>query len=292
MSTLGGLYREGRRVLAEAGVEGPGYEASCLLKKALGVSRQERILRSAEEADPEGDENFRALVRERAGGRPLQYILGEWPFRGMSLLVGEGVLIPREETELLVRTAEDMLAGVSRPRVLDLCSGTGAVALALGRAFPEAEVTAAEWVPEAYGYLQRNCARAAAPNVRPVKLDALDPASASGSRDFDCVVSNPPYVRSGEIPGLQREVRREPPEALDGGEDGLRFYRAIAKFWLPALRGGGALCVECGEGQAPEIARLFGEAGLEGIRFHRDFNGIDRVVSGQAARNGKDGNSA
>lgn len=281
MSTLGGLYREGRRALAEAGVEGAAFEASCLMEKAFGLSRQQRLLRDGETADPAGAEKFRALVREREGGRPLQYILGRWPFCGMELLVGEGVLIPREETELLVGAAEELLAGVPAPRILDLCSGTGAVALALGRAFPKAEVVAAEWVPEAFAYLEKNCARFGAPNVRPARLDVLDPASAGGFRGLDCIVSNPPYVCSGELSSLQREVRREPREALDGGEDGLTFYRAVAKLWLPALRPGGVLCVECGEGQAGEAARLFAAAGLEEIRFRRDLGGIDRVVSGR-----------
>ena len=281
MSTLGGLYREGRRALAEAGVEGAAFEASCLMEKAFGLSRQQRLLRDGETADPAGAEKFRALVREREGGRPLQYILGRWPFCGMELLVGEGVLIPREETELLAGTAKESLAGLSAPRILDLCSGTGAVALALGRAFPRAEVFAAEWLPEAFGYLEKNCARVGAPNVRPVRLDVLDPASAAGFRDLDCVASNPPYVRSGELSSLQREVLREPREALDGGEDGLTFYRAIAKLWLTALRPGGVLCVECGEGQAGEAARIFSQAGLESLRVLKDFNRIDRVVSGR-----------
>ena len=281
MSTFGGLYRQGRRILDEAGVEGPGFEASRLFEKAFGADRQARILRAAEEADPEAERAYLSMARERAGGRPLQYILGEWPFCGMSLLVGEGVLIPREETELLVETAADMLADVPAPRILDLCSGTGAVALALGRAFPAAEVTAAERFPAALDYLRRNRARLGASNVRPARLDVLDPAAAAGFSGLDCIVSNPPYVRSDELPTLQREVRREPAEALDGGEDGLLFYRAIAARWLPALRAGGALCVECGEGQAAAVARLFGRAGLGRIRFHRDFSGIERVVSGE-----------
>lgn len=288
MSTLGGLYREGKRALAEAGIEGAAFEASCLMEKAFGLNRQQRILRDKEEADPGGAEEFRALVRERAGGRPLQYLLGRWPFCGMDLLVGEGVLIPREETELLAETAERMLTGLPAPRVLDLCSGTGAVALALGRAFPRAGVSAAEWFPAAFGYLEKNCARAGAGNVRPVRLDVLDPASAADFQDLDCIVSNPPYVRSAELSSLQREVRREPREALDGGEDGLVFYRAIARLWLPALRPGGALCAECGEGQAAEVARIFSQAGLEGLRFSKDFNQIDRVVSGRRPGNGKD----
>lgn len=280
MKTLGEVYREGRRSLSEDGVEGPGFEADCLFQKAFGFSRQERILRSAQAAEPEAAERFYAVVRERREGRPLQYLLGEWPFCGRSLLVGEGVLIPREETELLAETAASMLGNAAEPTVLDLCSGTGAVALALADRFPGARISAAEWMEPALGYLNRNIARGGRSNVRAVRLDVLNPESARAFRELDCIVSNPPYIRTDELPGLQREVRREPREALDGGADGLDFYRAFAAYWVPALRRGGALCVEVGEDQAEPVAALFCSAGLSGICFARDFNGIDRVVSG------------
>lgn len=281
METLGQVYREGRRALAGGGVEGPDFEAGCLFEKAFGLSRQERILGADRPADPGRAERYRGLIRERCGGRPLQYLLGEWPFCGRSLLVGEGVLIPREETELLVRTAAGMLSGAGAPEVLDLCAGTGAVALALASEFPGARVRAVEWVEAAFGYLNRNIARSGLDNVRAVRLDVLNPESARAFQNCDCIVSNPPYVRTGEFAGLQREVLREPREALDGGEDGLDFYRAIAKFWAPALRRGGALCVECGEDQAEAVSGLLRPAGLSGLRFFRDFNGINRVVAGR-----------
>ncbi len=281
MKTLGEVYREGRRFLSGAGIEGPGFEADCLFEKAFGLDRQERILRSEQPAEPEAAKRYRGFIRERCGGRPLQYLLGEWPFCGRNLSVGEGVLIPREETELLVKTAAAMLEELPAPEILDLCSGTGAVALALAGRFPGARVCAAEWMKPALGYLNRNLARSGLPNVWAVRLDVLNPESARRFRNLDCIVSNPPYVRAGELPGLQREVRREPREALDGGADGLKFYRALAADWIPALQNGGALCVEVGENQAGPVADLFRGAGLSGIRFDRDFNGIDRVVSGR-----------
>lgn len=281
METLEEVYRRGRKTLSRAGIEGPGFEADCLFQKAFGLSRQERILRAREEADPEAADRFRDSIRERRGGRPLQYLLGEWPFCGRDLLVGEGVLIPREETELLVETASAMLEGAAAPSVLDLCSGTGAVALALADRFPEGGIRAAEWLEPALGYLNRNIARSGLPNVRAVRLDVLNPDSAQPFRELDCIVSNPPYVRTDELPDLQREVRREPREALDGGADGLDFYRAIAAHWIPALREGGVLCVEVDEGQAEEVARIFAGAGMEKLCFARDFNQIERVVSGR-----------
>jgi release factor glutamine methyltransferase len=280
MTTLGEVYRQGRKALSKDGVEGPGFEADCLFCKAFGLSRQERILRSQEAADPAAADRFRGLVRERCGGRPLQYLLGEWSFCGRNLLVGEGVLIPREETELLVGTAAAMLENEAAPEILDLCSGTGAVAIALADRFPGASVCAAEWMEPALGYLNRNIARSGLSNVRAIRLDVLSRQSAHLFQNLTCIVSNPPYVRTDELPGLQREVRREPREALDGGADGLDFYRVIASHWVPALRKGGVLCVEVGENQAEPVAALFRGAGLSGLRLIRDFNGINRVVSG------------
>lgn len=281
--TLGGAYREGSRLLAEAGVESPSFDAGCLFRKAFGLDRVQRSLHSMEPADPERTECYLRTARERAGGRPLQYILGEWPFLGLTLEVGEGVLVPREETELLVKTAAEMLKAEPLPRVLDLCAGTGAVALGLASLLPGARVTAAEKYGEAFSYLTRNIARTGLNAVSAVRLDALDPAAAEGFGWLDGFVSNPPYVRAGEIAALQREVRREPREALDGGEDGLLFYRAIAGIWLPKLKPGGAAAVEIGEGQAKDVTGLFGGY-LDDIRTCRDFNGIPRVVCGYRKR--------
>ncbi|MFU0832244.1 MAG: Release factor glutamine methyltransferase [Oscillospiraceae bacterium] len=287
MSTLSEVYRQGRNALAAGGNEGPGFEADCLFEKVFGLNRMERILRSDQPAQKDKAEHFRTLVCQRLQGRPLQYILGEWPFCGRNFFVGEGVLIPREETELLVQTASDMLQGEEKPHILDLCSGTGAVAIALGDLFADAQIDAIEWIQAAFGYLKRNIERSGLKNVRPVRMNVLDPNSAHSFGNIDCIVSNPPYVRKDELPTLQREVQFEPREALDGGADGLIFYRATAKLWLPALRPGGVLCVEVGDGQAEQTAEIFRTAGLSGIRFARDFSGIDRVVYGYSPKQNK-----
>ena len=283
---LGEAYREGKKLLESAGCDAPAFDAGCLFRKAFGLDRQQRVMRSAENAPEEETAAYLSLARERAAGRPLQYLLGEWPFLGMALAVGEGVLIPREETELLVRTAAEMLKGRPSPRAADLCAGSGAAALGLVSLLPDARVTAAEKYGGAFSFLERNVQRYGAGRVRAVRLDILRPEAASGFSGLDAVVSNPPYVRAGEIPSLQREVKREPREALDGGDDGLLFYRAIAALWLPKLRPGGAAAVEIGEDQAEAVAALF-EPLLDGIRVLRDFNGLDRVVCGR--RKGNEG---
>ncbi|MDF1493520.1 peptide chain release factor N(5)-glutamine methyltransferase [Caproiciproducens sp. CPB-2] len=278
--TLGETYRMGKNILAGAGIESPAFDASCLFEKVFGLDRQRRIVHAAEPAEEQKTEEYLRLSRERAGGRPLQYILGSWPFLGLTLAVGEGVLIPREETELLVQTAAELLRGRENPEVLDLCSGSGAVALGLASLFPGASVLAAELYGEALSYLDLNIRNTGFRQVKSVQTDVLNPESAARFASFDCIVSNPPYVAAGELRTLQAEVRREPRTALLGGEDGLLFYRAIASLWLPKLKPGGAAAAEIGEGQAEPVARLFQNAGLSEIRVVKDFNGFDRVVAG------------
>lgn len=277
---LGEVYRRGKEILDEADTENSAFDSSCLFRKAFGLDRQQRILHSEEPADAEKAERYLQTARERAAGRPLQYILGEWPFLDLLLDVGEGVLVPREETELLVRIAADRLRNIHSPIILDLCSGSGAVALGLASLLPDAEIYAAEKYDGAFSYLRRNIAKTGFDRVSAVKIDVLDPASAEKLPQPDCVVSNPPYVCAEEIPVLQAEVRREPREALDGGDDGLLFYRAIASIWLPKLKRGGFAAVEIGEGQAPAVQGLF-SATLEEIRTYPDFNGIVRVTAGK-----------
>lgn len=279
-ATLGQVYRKGRRALSQAGVDSPGFDADCLFQKAFGLDRQNRILRDDQPAEPEKTEQYLCDIRARAEGTPLQYLLGKWPFLDLELRVGEGVLIPREETELLVRTAAELLQRVAAPRIIDLCSGTGAVALGLSTLLPSAKITAAELYSGAYSYLTRNVAETGLSHVEPVQLDVLAPESAQCYSEWDGIVSNPPYVRTDELPTLQREVRREPVTALEGGADGLLFYRAIAQNWLPRLKPGGVVAVEIGEQQAQEVSALFRTQGITQIRVHRDFNGLERVVCG------------
>lgn len=276
--TLGDVYRQGKGFLTQAQNQSPAFEASALFQKAFGLDRQERIIRSAEVADPAKSEEYFSMLRERAAGRPLQYILGEWQFFGINMKVGEGVLIPREETELLVNAAAGLLKGNPAPRVIDLCAGSGAVALGLASLMPDACITAAELYGEAFGYLRENICKTGFSNVTPVKLNILDPSSAKDFDSVDCIVSNPPYVKTGEIAGLQTEVRKEPQNALDGGGDGLRFYRAIAEIWLPKLKPGGAAAVEIGEGQAADVCGIFRNANFNKAQIYKDFNGIERVV--------------
>jgi len=278
--TLGEIYQQGKGMLFKAGNQNAAFDAVCLFQNAFGLDHQALLIHSNEQADTARTKDYLAQIAERAGGRPLQYIIGKWPFMELELLVGEGVLIPREETELLVYTAAALLKSTSNPKILDLCSGTGAVALGLASLLPQARITAAELYDEAFTYLNHNIGKTGMRNVTAIQMDILNPQSAESFLELDCIVSNPPYVTTSELSSLQTEVQSEPQSALDGGADGLIFYRTIASLWLPRLKRGGAAAVEVGEGQAAEVAALFESTGLGQMDILTDFNSIERVVSG------------
>lgn len=273
-------YQQGRNLLQRAGVESPAYDTICLFRRAFGMDRQGLLLRGEEEAPPMQAKEFFRTIEERRSRRPLQYILGEWEFFGMRLAVGEGVLIPREETELLVYMAAELLGGHPAPLVADLCAGTGAVGLGLSRLRGDARVACLEWYEQAFSYLQKNLGRYGDGRVSAVQADITQADAAPELRNLNAVISNPPYIEASELPLLQKEVQAEPATALDGGSDGLDFYRAIAQVWLPRLKPGGIAAVEIGETQAEQVSALFRGVGLARIQVHQDFNGFDRVVSG------------
>ncbi|MCI9576513.1 MAG: peptide chain release factor N(5)-glutamine methyltransferase [Clostridiales bacterium] len=279
--TLAQVYQNGKEYLRKAGVESPAFDAMCLFEAVFGYNRQGLLLHGDEPAPNDRIVVFNDSIHQRADKRPLQYIVGEWPFLSLTLKIGEGVLIPREDTELLVRTAEEMLRLREKAVALDLCAGTGAVGLGLASLLPQVEVTCVEFFDEALTYLKENLQRhPELASVNWMQADVLDPAVPEQFGMVDAIVSNPPYVITGEMETLQEEVRREPSTALDGGEDGLRFYRALAENWVPILKKGGIFAVEIGEGQAEAVRELFTQAGLKNIRIAKDFGGIDRVVAG------------
>lgn len=277
--TVRALYNEIRKTL-ETVTEDPAFEALCLIEKHFGLDRTGLLLRGDREADAKAEAAMRQDAEKRRSGEPLQYLLGEWDFMALTLFCGPGVLIPREDTAVLVEAAADRLRGKTQPRGVDLCAGTGAVALMLAQE-TGAAVQAVELFDGAYAYLEKNIARYAALSVKAVRGDVLSEAFAESTEgDLDFIVSNPPYIEKAELPLLQREVQKEPMTALDGGEDGLVFYRAICRNWTEKLKTGGVLAVEIGETQGAAVAELFRAAGLREICIHRDAGDLDRAVSG------------
>lgn len=279
--TLRELYHLARSRLSAAGVDAPAYDAAALVQLVFGVDRSALLVHGDREAPPEEQTRFLALLARRENREPLQYILGRWEFMEMPLRTGPGVLCPREETELLCRTAAAALPA-SPCRGLDLCAGTGAVALGLHRLCPQAAITAVEISPRAAEYAKDNIETFGGGMVQLALGDVLSPATARQftREPLDFILSNPPYIARGELPGLQPEVQQEPALALDGGEDGLVFYRAILAHWAPGLRPGGLLGVEIGEEQGDAVCRLFAGAGFT-CRVEKDFAGLDRVVIGE-----------
>lgn len=286
--TVQQVYLQGKKILEEAANEAAAFDAFCLFSHMFGMDRTALAMHRDEPADAEKAQAYLNGIAQRAQGRPLQYILGEWSFMDFTLRVGEGVLIPREETELLVYTAAKELAGRPAPlHIVDLCGGTGAVALGIASLLPNANLISVELEEAAWNYLQKNLANSKHNKVRAKRLDVLAPESAALFQNLDAIVSNPPYIRSSELPVLQAEVQKEPAAALDGGTDGLLFYRAIAKNWISCLKPGGLLAVEIGEEQAQDISEIFERYGLTDIQVLKDFNGLDRVVYGFTACEGE-----
>ncbi len=277
------LYLWARQALAGAEIDDPGVEAMLLFSRFFRMDRGALAAHGEEEADPVKEELFRQAVERRRTREPLQYILGEWDFMGLTLAVGPGVLCPREDTAVLAEAAAQALSELPRPVGADLCAGTGAVGLGLCSLLPGARVTCVEISPEAFGYLEKNLRAYPRFDVTPRQGDVLDPATAErfGREALDFIVANPPYVRRGDLPGLQEEVRREPVLALDGGEDGLDFYRALCGPWLSCLKPGGLLGVEIGEDQGGPVRDLFCRAGLKDVEVRKDWAGLDRVVLGR-----------
>lgn len=211
-------------------------------------------------------------------GEPIQYILGEWDFMGYTFKVNENVLIPRSDTELLAElTVKNARGGDS---ILELCTGSGCIAVAVANLVKDSFVTAAELYDGALSLAKENIKRLTAGNVRAVKLDVLKAPPKSFRKKFDIITSNPPYIKSADIPYLDKNVRREPKSALDGGEDGLVFYRAIADKWKRTLKPGGKMLFEIGFDEAEDVRDILAANGFENITVHKDTGGNDRVIIG------------
>lgn len=258
----------------EAGVDSPAFEVSVMMEDLLGLPKMPEVSAAERELSSGEKEKIFLASEKRAAGYPLQYIIGNWEFFGRKFFVGEGVLIPRPETELLCETVLRYFSRSMPPKIVDLCSGTGCIAITLAKELSGAAVTAVELFEDAFGFLERN--NALHGNcVETVNGDALE---AFGT--FDCVVSNPPYITGEEMENLQTEVTFEPETALFGGDDGLDFYRAIAKNWFDHITSGGIIAFEIGDTQGEAVKNILLENGYQNPGILKDYEGRDRVVTG------------
>lgn len=263
--------------LEAEGVPCADNEAMMILLAASGASRLDLILKLRNPVEEDVFEKAEAILKERLTGRPIQYILGSAWFMGLEYYVDERVLIPRQDTELTAETAAEWLRGqgsFSR-RCLDLCTGSGALAVYLKHEFPKLEVSAADISTDALAVAGLNAER----NGCALKLIHTDLFS-KVHEVYDIIVTNPPYIPAGDLPGLQREVRdHEPSLALDGGEDGLDLVRSIFRDAPDHMTSGGLLLMEIGHQQGPAAAALAaGTGAFENISVKKDLNGLDRMV--------------
>ena len=271
-------YNKLREILADADIEAPEVEARLLIENITGLSRAMQIAKADEEIGAEQEKALLETAEKRARHIPLQYILGKWSFMGIELKVGEGVLIPRDDTEVLVNLCLEYLKDIEHPQVIDLCAGSGAISIALDK-LTDAEVTAVELSDTAFNFLLENI-KSNDSGVKAIKADVLEDYISFEEECFDLIVSNPPYIKSNEINSLQEEVRYEPRMALDGGADGCDFYRAIIKRWTRHLKKGGALAFELGEDQAEYVGSLTEQNGFKNIKTAEDLGGIKRAIIG------------
>lgn len=283
VKTYGELYYEARLALMDSEGAEAANVARELICAASGVAAADIIAGRELHATEEIARKIDAYLRRKLQGEPLAYILGEWDFCGMTLTITPDVLIPRDDTMAVTELAmKKALFLDQNPRILDLCAGSGCIGLAIAHRVKDARVTLGEWSPAAMQVAKKNIVdQKLTGRVSCMRVDAKKPAS-SFLGIFDLIVSNPPYVTKAEMEALQPSVREyEPHMALDGGEDGLDFYRAIVKNFTAALKPGGFLCFEFGMGQDAQVGRILEEHNYEIRQWKQDNNEITRAVMAQ-----------
>ena len=276
--TVKQAYSKIKAMFSEKGFDAPDFEALSLINYVTGFDRHSLIAHGENKLENSKEDFLFSLVQKRLSHIPLQYILGEWSFYGFDFAVGEGVLIPRDDTEVVVNLCLDFLKNRTDKKVIDLCAGSGAISVVLSK-LANVDVTAVELSEKAFEYLDKNI-RSNNADVNAVKGDILSCYADFDDEKYDLIVSNPPYIKSEDIPTLQDEVQFEPEMALDGGVSGFDFYESIIENWSAKLKDGGALAFELGENQAEYVSALMKEKGFVNIRTELDLGGVQRAIIG------------
>ena len=281
--TYNDIYFVVRNKLRESGVEAYGLEARTLLAAAAGKTTEQLVRDMYLYTSSEIETRTEEMLERRLKGEPLAYIAGSWEFYGLPFTVTPDVLIPRIDTEVLVACVVRAIRAFGmKGRVLDLCCGSGCIACAVASELPAARVVAADISLPALDIARKNIKdNKLASRIITIHADAKTwPPMSIGS--FDVIASNPPYIASEEILTLDSSVRdHEPLGALDGGTDGLDFYRAIIKYWTITLRPNGMMMFEVGEGQADAVKKMLLGAGYVAVQTVKDTLGVERVVIGK-----------
>ncbi len=271
------IFKDVASTLRKKGFSEAEREAELIICHALNISRTE-LYRDDLQVDESDLRAVNSIVERRLCHEPLQYLTGYTEFYGLRFRVGRGVLIPRPETEILVEEAVRLVKtlGLPSPAILDLCTGSGCIATAIARSLPAAKVVASDISAPAMRYALENAGLNGTGNLVFVQGDLFEPVR---GQSFHLIVSNPPYVKGEDLMSLQQEVSGyEPPEALDGGRDGLDFYRRILKAAPKHLRDGGYIVLELGLGQGIAVGEIAVECGLSVVRVLNDLSDIERVM--------------
>ena len=277
--TIKELLPVGEKILEDAGVEDYKTNAEALFCFVAGFDRKELFMNQDREASDTEKEEWLSLINRRADGEPLQYITGEQYFMGHRFSVDFSVLIPRPETELLAEKAIGYIHADNRVKtVLDLCTGSGVIAISLAIACPRAKITASDISHGAIAVAVQNAAALEVSDRIAFVLSNL--FSSLTGRTFDLIVTNPPYIKTADLRNLAREIKdHEPLSALDGGSDGLDFYRRIAVRVRGFMSPGACLMAEIGENQAEDVSNIFTGAGFASVKVSQDLNGLDRILT-------------
>ncbi len=280
-TTYNNLYLDIRNRLRKAGCAGASLEARELVCCGSGKTKEEFFRDAPLYVAPETEKAILALVERHLNGEPVAYLIGEWEFYGLPLDVSEAVLIPRPDTEVLASQAIEFVQTQGACRVLDLCAGSGCIGLAIAANAPECRVLLGEISEPALRICRQNIRRnILTAQVTVMKMDALQPPPRAIG-DFQCIVSNPPYIPRADMETLDTSVKDfEPYLALCGGEDGFDFYTAIIRCWKEALTIGGRMYFEVGIGQADTVLRMMRTEGFGDLQIVPDLQGIPRVVYG------------
>ena len=294
--SLHSLWLWGTAELAASVVEDSRWQAELLLRGIVDVTRAKFMTYPELQVTRIDTERFREAIRKRSFGVPVQYILGRQEFYGREFLVTPDVLIPRPETEVLVEEVVKALSAFSFPlsgleelsahsfRILDLCTGSGCIGLTLAAELPEARVLATDISLQALAVAKQNAQKLGVADR--VEFRQGDLFAALRGDVFDVIVSNPPYIETATIPTLSKDVQNEPIGALDGGADGLEFYRRIADGLGQYLAPAGLVAVEIGHGQGQDVMQLFTQSGLIDVTLILDLAGKERVVTGKRSGGG------
>ena len=255
--------------------DSPAFEANEIIIFATDLDRSGILYKQNEKLSSGQLKIIKKCLTKRKKGVPLQYILGEWEFYSLPFKVGKGVLIPRADSELLVDLVIEDIPHDNNITLLDLCSGSGALGIAVAKNCPNVRATLVEKSRRAFGYLRQNVELNAA-NLTAIRADIF---KWKPKTPADIVICNPPYITKLEMLTLQKEVKKEPVTALFGGTDGLKFYRLLCEMAGEFLKKGGKMFVEIGYKQADDVKKLFENSGFEQVEVFKDFGGNDRVVS-------------